>query len=263
MLKVNVITVNYKTSDFINNLILLLKKEKVSINFVVADNSGDLKVDNFEEKENFKLTVKKNNEPYDNVLDSHRGGLDATLGEIRQDYDFTLFMDPDVIFTEDSIWKSLNYITSGELDCFGVGKFYQWHKNLPDTKLPYVWFTFIKTNYLENFNFKVDLLNKAKRVLMPKKAPKDSGDKIYNLIEKRGLKYELIKKYPKEIQEDNYTFKSFGTDDWKDDDLGIIISHYRAGSKERNLLTHGKDCAKKQREFIEKSRNFRFDQLRK
>ena len=257
MFKMNVVTVNYKTDDFINNLIYLFKKEKgIFINFVIVDNSNDFEIDDLRKEDNFKINIIRNDKRYDNILNSHRGGLDLALKSINRELEFTMFIDPDVVFTEESLGRCLSYMRSNNLDCFGINKFYQWHKILPEIKLPYIWFTFIKTKYLKNFCFKINIFDKIKRRLKMK-AVRDTGDRIYFLVENKKLKYKIIKKYPKNIQKD-YIFKDFNTDDWRDDDLRVLVSHYRAGSKERNFQVHGENYLEKQKDFIEKSREFFF-----
>lgn len=254
MHKLNIITVNYQTDKFINLLIYLFQQEKdVKINFITIDNSCDLKIDEFNKTENFNYKVVKNNTKYSNVLDSHRGGLDFGLKNLDFNYEFTLFIDPDLIFTKDALKKCLNYMKSKDLDCFGVHKFYQWHKIYDDIKLPYIWFTFIKTNYLKNFKFKYnDILRKyfkiSRRI--------DTGDNIYKLVKKHNLKYELIDKFTKKDQKENYIFKNLSTDDWIDNNLKIIISHYRGGSEDRNKMTHKKDFKAKTNFFIKNARDF-------
>lgn len=261
--KINLITVNYYTDDFVLNLLKKLQAEGVVFNFIIADNSHTLDIGQLNKLvfQNNKLTLLSNNQRCNNTCLSHITGLNLALSGLNFNFPYTLIADPDIIFTTDTINRIIRWLEKEKLDTIGIHKFYQWHKIYPDIDLPYIWFTLIRTKHLKNFRFKYYRNNLISKILkkfrlFPRRY--DSGDSIYELFRKGNLKYQIIKKFPKTEQANWYPFKNINTDDWIDNNRKIIISHFRSGSEVRIHQTHGKENKIQKKRFIKNSENFFF-----
>lgn len=256
-MKINVITVNYNTEPFIKNLVDLLKKETTDIELVITDNSGELDSSQIISADNIAIKIIKNNSKHKSVLDSHRSGLNLCLNNLNFENEYTLIIDPDIVFTENTIRNGLDFMQREGFDVMGVHKFYQHQKPGKDITLPYIWFTIIKTRYFKNFSFK-----KEHPILIQKiysRARFDTGDSMYDLVRNYHLRYFLIEKFPKIDQQQKYPFIDIATDDWLDISCEILISHYRGGSSERNEWVHKDDAKSCAKDFIDKSKKFIFD----
>lgn len=242
MEKLNVLTVNYKSKEFIDNLIKKLNNENVDYELIVVNNSEE----SFEDISNDNLLTIKNNLKIKNACLSHVSGLNIGLSNLNFDNKYTLICDPDISFSKGVISKMIEYMKHRDLDIMGISKITKGGKIL---KYPYIWFTIIKTEHLEDFYFlylpiKDNLLVKAIRKLcrITRILPdiEDSGDSIYELIRYSSLKYETIKPIDKkELPEDYHFLNKINSLEyfWN----GQLISHFNCGSSARYDRIHQDD----------------------
>lgn len=254
MEKINVLTVHYDTQNFIENIADLLKRENIYANFVIVDNSNNLDTSNLVETDNLKIKVvpQPNRQP-------HRAGLNLGINNIDFNLEYTLILDPDIVFTAGAVSKCLNFARKNDLAVIGVHKFYQYAKKNEDVPFPYVWFSLFKTQLLKDFRFKKirpeTLVTLAKRYL-GLNLRSDAGDSVYDIARKN--RFFAIEKFPKNEQSPQYEFKGLFTDDWTDSGIGITVSHYRGGSSDRNKQIHSDKSADAAQFFISKAKNFHF-----
>jgi SAM-dependent methyltransferase len=255
---VNVLTVHYNTQPFIENIAKLLGKESaIFFNLVVIDNSKNLHSEAIGKYANIKLSVIPGNGSEKNVLESHRSALNIALKNIDNKSPYTLFLDPDVVFSENCISSCVEYMGESDLDVAGVHKFYQ-YKSGTEIPYPYIWFTIIKTTHLKGFYFKP--VHSSLFRVFSKKSRQDTGDSLYSLIRSKKLRYHTIPKLPKTEQLESYPMKNIQTDDWLDRDIKISISHYRGGSTERKKIIHPDSSGNDTDRFIEKSMEFLYNE---
>jgi len=241
----NVMSVNYRSEDFVINLINKLNGEDIPYEFILVDNSGELdkKLLNrsITKRENSSIKIIKNNLKISNSCLSHVSGLNLGLCNLNFDNPYTLICDPDVSFSCGILKELIDYMNRNDLDILGVRKYKR--------KYPYIWFTLVKTKYLQDFYFlylpiKDNIIVKGVRKLcrMCGILPniEDSGDSIYELIKSKNLKYESVPPVDKNKLPNRYKFlsKIKSTEYiWKD----YIISHFNCGSETRYKRLHGVD----------------------
>lgn len=239
MEKLNVLTVNYESKEFIKNLIKKLNNENVDYELIVVNNSEE----SFDDIANDNLLVVKNNLKIKNACLSHVSGLNIGLSNLNFDNKYTLICDPDISFSKGVISKMIEYMKHRDLDIIGISKITKGGKIL---KYPYIWFTIIKTEHLEDFyflylpikdNLLVKVVRKFCRIMRILPNIEDSGDSIYELIYNNNLKYETIKPINKKELPENYRFLN------KINSLEYIweeylISHFNCGSSARYNRIH-------------------------
>jgi hypothetical protein len=243
MEKLNVLTVNYESKEFINNLIKKLNDEHVSCEFIVINNSEE----SFEDIINDNLLVVKNNLKIKNSCLSHVSGLNLGLSNLNFNNKYTLICDPDISFSKGIISKMIKYMEHWDLDIMGISKTTKEGKIL---KYPYIWFTIIETEHLEDFYFLylpikdnplVKVIRKFCRITGILPNMEDSGDSIYELIYNNNLKYETIKPInKKELPKDYHFLNKINSIEyyWN----GHLISHFNCGSSARyNRIHQGGD----------------------
>lgn len=253
--RINVLTVHYNTQPFIENLVKLLGKEgTLSFRLVIVDNSSNLDRTGLKPSDNVDIAIVQGEAVQTTVLESHRSALNLGLKQLDFRLPYTLFLDPDVVFTRDTISHCKKSLEANSLSAIGVHKFYQ-YKTGRDIRYPYIWFTLIRTEYLAGFAFQkvhpelLQFLGKAR---------KDTGDSIYALFRKTKTPFRAITSFPKRQQSDLYPFISIQTDDWIDREIGVIVSHYRGGSNERRSVFHPSSRGNDTHSFIEKSDSFTY-----
>lgn len=235
-MRINILTVNYKSKDFIENLLKKINEENIPHNLFVINNSEESFKDIKEKYKN--VYVIKNNLKISNPCLSHVSGLNLGLSCLNFNNNYTLICDPDVSFSKGALRSIITYMESDNLDVFGITK----HSK----KYPYIWFTIIKTKYLKDFYFLYlpiidNILIKAIRKLMRKLGVlpdiEDSGDSIYELIKNKKLKYVALTPVSKDKLPNKYNFlKQINSTDyiWK----GHVISHFNCGSDVRYNRLH-------------------------
>ena len=241
MQKLNILTVNYESKEFVCNLIKKVDGEGIPYEFIVVNNSDESFDDVISSNKN--VTVIKNNLKIKNACLSHVSGLNLGLSNLNYNNEYTLICDPDISFSNGTISNMVDYMIDDDIDVIGISKITKKGKVL---KYPYIWFTLIKTKYLEDFYFlylpiKDNILIKAIRKLcritgvLPN--IEDSGDSIYELIRNKNLKYVTIKPIKKEELPKKYNFlKEINSTEyiWNNH----IISHFNCGSKSRYNRIH-------------------------
>ncbi|CAB3289267.1 conserved protein of unknown function [Methanocaldococcus lauensis] len=241
MKKLNILTVNYESKEFIINLIKKIDNEGIPYDFIIVNNSNE-SFDNIT-ADNDKVIVIKNNLKIKNACLSHVSGLNLGLSNLNFNNKYTLICDPDISFSKNTVVDMINYMKNRDIDVMGISKITKKGNVL---KYPYIWFTLIKTKYLQDFYFlylpiKNNILIKAIRKLcritgiLPN--IEDSGDSIYELIRDKHLKYYSIKPIKKEKLPKKYSFlKDINSIEyvWE----GHIISHFNCGSKSRYSRIH-------------------------
>lgn len=233
----NVLSVNYRSGDFIVNLIHKLNGEDIPYDFILVDNSGEL--DKKLEEEYNSVKIIKNNLKISNPCLSHVSGLNLGLCNLNFNNPYSLICDPDISFSPGTLRELIKYMDQNNLDMIGIRK--------PKGKYPYIWFSLIKTKYLEDFYFlylpiKDNIVVKGIRKLcrMCGILPniEDSGDSIYELIKSKNLRYESIHPIDKDHLPEKYKFLSRIKSTeyiWRD----YIISHFNCGSEVRYKRLHG------------------------
>jgi len=232
-MKINVLTVNYETEEFIINLINKLNEEKIEYELIVVNNSSE----KLSKCKNVKIV--KNNLKIKNGCLSHVSGLNLGLSNLNFKNKYTLICDPDINFTKGVIKELIEYMGTKKLDVIGIPKYYP--KDDRSLMHPYVWFTIIKTELLMDFyflymvidpNILVKLIRKICRIMKALPELKDSGDSIYELIKTKNLKYEIIPPIKKQnLIKEHQRLKDVNSTEWMWDNK--IISHFGGGSVKR------------------------------
>ncbi len=237
--KLNIITVNYKSKEFVCNLIKKFNEEGVDYNLILVNNSEE----SFEDIIKTNIHVINNNLRIKNACLSHVSGLNLGLSNLDFDNEYTLICDPDISFSKGVILEIIDYMNNNSIDVVGITKITKKGKVL---KYPYIWFSIVKTEYLKDFYFlylpiKNNILIKSIRKfcritgILPN--IEDSGDSIYELICNNNLKYNAIKPITKKELPEDYRFLN------KINSLeylwnGHLISHFNCGSSVRYNRIH-------------------------
>jgi SAM-dependent methyltransferase len=236
---------------------LLGQEQSLFFKFVIIDNSNNLDRSKLKICDNVDINIVQGGKVQTTVLESHRSALNIGLQQLDFRFPYTLFLDPDVVFSKDCISSCIEYIERSNLDLAGVHKFYQYKSGM-EIPYPYIWFTIIKTAYLKGFFFKPVHPSFFRK--FSKRSRQDTGDSLYSLIRSKKLYYHAIPKLPKTEQLKSYPMQDIQTDDWFDRDIKISISHYRGGSKERKKIIHPESSGNDTERFIAKSRDFLYDE---